>query len=1020
MKTNSKLFRGVLLCALIACFLCSVLVTGIGAGLTAKAEGTSLKLGLSIWDSDGANVWLEQTISGNGTYTFEVPADKLSALKDTTAIDSIKAVISDCNSTADAAAVDVTITAVIHGETDLALSHDDSAHKSEDWDNDGVNEVDLCEAWTNWNDVSAYTWGGTETVTVTVVVSGVAWPTDDTTEGGNENETQTCTATINVDSSVKDNGGNYDYCQFASCTVNGTKVEWTSSVKNAANEEVASVPDGGFTARTVTWDSAQVSDVNIQYGTEKSSGIVFEITDGDEITIYYDATNGVLTTTDPNPTTTPSSETTESSTSSSETEESSATSETTESTTVAPSEEPDFSIKSAGEGYTGFVMYDGAGGKWDPNGVGDTLVNGDGTYSAYFAPSDGNTGNGANVFCVDIRGFADAVEEQAGIEASDIKVSNVKIICDTESITVDQSKIVTGDIEKNGNLRIEIYNSWGGGATASNSPINTSDVSFSKMLKVEFTISGIGKTITKESTTTTTTTTATAGTTGTTAVVGSEPDFTVKSADSGYDVKLMYIGNGWWPNYNDGQSVCDGDGTYSVYFAGANNDPMVFCVDIVGFVDGLLSETDLTVDDIKVSDVKVICDTISIPVDQSKVNYGDLEKNGNLRIELYNVYGDTANAPAVNLDSVDFSEMIKVEFTISGVGTIGGASEEEEEEPKEEVSDSEGEKKEGGYVHDKGAIFVYTGEKYDINDFQFYGYAFFRVHQLNGTWGAWYDNYAALKGQGFYIKYWDDYKGIGYPAVQLSWDTDRAYYFSLYLRSPDYLINIDYNINGDGFWRGPAERIEGTGEAYLDGGNRWYYFSEGSYESAEEDTTTTQNPTPTTEGAINVTGDGEYYTFLAIGADNNKDDWYYSWAGVQKAEEEDDSNKMPPAGMTVEAVNAKIGEQFTISVKTETPVAYTWYVAPTIVVGADKTNVDAEVVAVRIDGKDVTDTINFAADEKTWWYEDTGIYNKANNDNKEVAARLAGGYNEWGTKYIAESPAGYTSIEYDIIINGIA
>ncbi len=151
-------------------------------------------------------------------------------------------------------------------------------------------------------------------------------------------------------------------------------------------------------------------------------------------------------------------------------------------------------------------------------------------------------------------------------------------------------------------------------------------------------------------------------------------------------------------------------------------------------------------------------------------------------------------------------------------------------------------------------------------------------------------------------------------------------------------------------------------------------------------------------------GDGEYYAFVAIGADKTANDWAYSWAGEGTTD-----------GVTATTANAKVGETFTIGIEFETPAVYTWYVAPCIIVGEGKT-VDATVNAVRIDGKDITADVDFNADSegKTWWYENTGNY----SDTECV--RLAGGYNEWATKFIANSPADYSTIEYDITINSIA
>lgn len=173
---------------------------------------------------------------------------------------------------------------------------------------------------------------------------------------------------------------------------------------------------------------------------------------------------------------------------------------------------------------------------------------------------------------------------------------------------------------------------------------------------------------------------------------------------------------------------------------------------------------------------------------------------------------------------------------------------------------------------------------------------------------------------------------------------------------------------------------------------------------ANDDAVVDTNVTSDTDAEDNTLGEGEYYAFVAIGADMTANDWAYSWAGEGTTD-----------GVTATTANAKVGETFTIGIEFATPAVYTWYVAPCIIVGEGKT-VDATVNAVRIDGKDVTADVDFNADSegKTWWYENTGNY----SDTECV--RLAGGYNEWATKFIANSPADYSTIEYDITINSIA
>ena len=144
-----------------------------------------------------------------------------------------------------------------------------------------------------------------------------------------------------------------------------------------------------------------------------------------------------------------------------------------------------------------------------------------------------------------------------------------------------------------------------------------------------------------------------------------------------------------------------------------------------------------------------------------------------------------------------------------------------------------------------------------------------------------------------------------------------------------------------------------------------------------------------------------------FGGDSDTADWGYQYYG--------EGASANAGEITATDATIKVGETARVGLEFAEPVAYTWFVAPTLgnagnVVEADFT------VKVFIDGEDVTDSINFAADDKNWWLEDTGAYLAANGNQ---ALRVAGGYNEWATKYMAESPAGFTKIEFEVTANSI-
>ncbi|MBQ4164715.1 MAG: hypothetical protein IJD85_00125 [Oscillospiraceae bacterium] len=182
---------------------------------------------------------------------------------------------------------------------------------------------------------------------------------------------------------------------------------------------------------------------------------------------------------------------------------------------------------SAFDGFLMFADSTWAGwGCWNPEdcaaGVADVTT--DGTYTVFIDTTlatsqveDADTGmmvpataTGVQVFCVDIRGLADEVgcgtkgvdglettydkmayAQDAGLEVSDVSITMYNSDGTSTELDVDQSKIVFGDIEANGNLRIEICNPGGGGVTGTDCPIDSSLVSFDEKLEVTFTITGI-------------------------------------------------------------------------------------------------------------------------------------------------------------------------------------------------------------------------------------------------------------------------------------------------------------------------------------------------------------------------------------------------------------------------------------------------------------------------------------------------------------------------------------------------
>lgn len=64
----------------------------------------------------------------------------------------------------------------------------------------------------------------------------------------------------------------------------------------------------------------------------------------------------------------------------------------------------------------------------------------------------------------------------------------------------------------------------------------------------------------------------------------------------------------------------------------------------------------------------------TVPFDNTKLVFGDIEGNGKLRLELYNEFGTTKNNPPVDPNAIVVGERISVTFTLSGITLKAGAA----------------------------------------------------------------------------------------------------------------------------------------------------------------------------------------------------------------------------------------------------------------------------------------------------------------------------------------------------------
>ena len=240
-------------------------------------------------------------------------------------------------------------------------------------------------------------------------------------------------------------------------------------------------------------------------------------------------------------------------------------------------------------GYSASIYFTNSG--WWPSGNGEAInITGDGQYTCKF-----NVGAGATdvmVFTVDIVGL----RKDYPLSSALVKA----IRADGVDVPFEAAKIAYGDLEGNGNLRIEIANTWG--PTSGNYAV-AETMSFTTELEVDFEV-----------------------------------------AFEAYHAQLMVTNDGWWPGY----SGVDHGGilgvgkhklTADLSANGAITSPMVFCLDLLSFpyattAKGSIHSMKATYQDGTSAD---------LTVKSQNVVTGDLEQKGNLRWEFFNIYGSTGN-----------------------------------------------------------------------------------------------------------------------------------------------------------------------------------------------------------------------------------------------------------------------------------------------------------------------------------------------------------------------------------------
>jgi len=213
-----------------------------------------------------------------------------------------------------------------------------------------------------------------------------------------------------------------------------------------------------------------------------------------------------------------------------------------------------------------------------------------------------------------------------------------KVTLDGKDVKFDANKLKYGDLEDNGNYRIELFNRWGAG-TAQDSPFGGTDSDHEAALacksKIELTYTVVN----------------------------------LKDADdaNGLVAGLTVCDTNWnssWPDakaplyFNGGIS----DTQQSIKFNGSRENGMIYLVELQN-VMAQYPNMQLRLDE-------VLVDGKSVAFDADKIIYGDLEGSGHYRIELYNCYGSSASNSAWagtasnNVPSLGFSNSIEVKYTV--------------------------------------------------------------------------------------------------------------------------------------------------------------------------------------------------------------------------------------------------------------------------------------------------------------------------------------------------------------------
>lgn len=209
-------------------------------------------------------------------------------------------------------------------------------------------------------------------------------------------------------------------------------------------------------------------------------------------------------------------------------------------------------------------------------------------------------------------------------------------------VDVDVNKLAVGDIEGNGRIRIEIFNTWG--STVNDPGINVNSIKFEKNMLVRFKITGI-------------------------------TDNLVEGAPGSFVAGLEYADADWGPSlWSDFKQKYDahisGDGEYTLWMesGGLTEGAIVFCVDIDQLGANLVDASKVKVESLQLLFDVEDKDIQYQGIDNSKIFFNNKDGNGvDGRIEIFNEWGATKGAGADYSDLKFGASTMLVEFTISGI-----------------------------------------------------------------------------------------------------------------------------------------------------------------------------------------------------------------------------------------------------------------------------------------------------------------------------------------------------------------